>query len=176
MLHSAFRLPSSKLTSLCASFMSRPFMNSFPPTIPSVLHFRFNPRPLMKRCYTSMDSRKPWRVQLPSNRRYNRPNPLFEGNNSLYAIIGINCGVFGMWQFAQDRQSLKFMYQNFTISPFGFFREWRFHTAITSYFSHRDGISFLVVSIVYMNTLTYSYTFSCTYKHQLTHHLFHHLF
>ena len=95
----------------------------------------------MKRCYTSMDARKPWRVQVPPNRRYSRPNPLFEGNNPLYAIIGINCGVWGAWQFAQDRdrQSLKFMYQNFTISPFGIFREWRLHTAITSFFSHRDG-------------------------------------
>ena len=104
-----------------------------------------------------MDSRKPWRVNVPPNRRYKRPNPLFEGNNPLYAIIGINCGIFGVWQFAQDRQSLKFMYQNFTISPFGIFREWRLHTAITSFFSHRDGIHTPLPPPLDLNLLTHSH-------------------
>lgn len=86
-----------------------------------------------------MDSRRPWRVTVPPGRRYKAPNPLFEGNNPLYIIIGTNCCVWGTWQMANDRRSLKFMHQHFTISPFGIFKQWRFHTAITSFFSHIDG-------------------------------------
>ena len=80
-------------------------------------------------------SRTPWKVQ---NRRYT-PNPLFEGERPLYAIIGVNVAVFGCWSLASDRRSQILMQKHFTISPFGLFREWRVHTLLTSFFSHRDG-------------------------------------
>ena len=58
----------------------------------------------------------------------------------VYGIIGLNISVYGVWQYAQsDSKLLRFMYNNFTTSTSHVLKNGKFHTVITSVFSHNDG-------------------------------------
>jgi membrane associated rhomboid family serine protease len=57
----------------------------------------------------------------------------------VYAIIGLNVGVFAFWNESKsNRRLFQIMVKNFTISHYGVFNQGNYHTAITSCFSHRD--------------------------------------
>jgi membrane associated rhomboid family serine protease len=82
--------------------------------------------------------KRPWRVN--NQRRDWSNNPIFQGQNVLYMIIGLNVSVYGIWQYAEkDRKLKQFMLQNFMLSSYGVLQQFRIHTLITSVFSHRDG-------------------------------------
>lgn len=82
--------------------------------------------------------KRPWRVN--NQRRDWSNNPIFEGQNVLYMIIGSNVAVYCIWQYAEQNRKLKqFMIQNFMLSSYGVLQQFRIHTLITSVFSHRDG-------------------------------------
>ncbi|PWA01995.1 hypothetical protein BB558_001878 [Smittium angustum] len=74
-------------------------------------------------------------------------------NGIVYAIIGTNLVVFGIWQFAEgryksfgDSRLLSFMIKNFTVSVQGL-KSGKLWTAITSEFSHANLTHMLVNSI-----------------------------
>ena len=55
----------------------------------------------------------------------------------VYALIAANVGVWGLWQAsANSREARQWMVEHFTTSTAGIVRELRFHTLITSAFSH----------------------------------------
>ena len=104
-----------------------------------------NNRSILKRTqgFRFYNGNRPWRVQNLSPRQRST-NQLFGGNNLLYGIIGINCGVYGCWYSStNNRNYLRLMYDNFTLSSFGIFKEYRLHTLISSFFSHKDGMHLL---------------------------------
>ena len=83
-------------------------------------------------------SNRPWQVQ---NRRQNwgSNNPIFDGDNLIYSIIGLNIFAFGAWKYSEnDRKTRRFLLDNFMISSNGVLREFRIHTFLTSIFFHRD--------------------------------------
>lgn len=83
-------------------------------------------------------SSQPWRVQ---NRRRNwgSNNPLFEGDNVIYGVIGTNVAVFGAWAyFKYDSYWTRFMRKHFTVSSKGVMKDYLFHTLLTASFSHSD--------------------------------------
>jgi membrane associated rhomboid family serine protease len=53
-------------------------------------------------------------------------------------IIGANVAVFAAWQFADTPSRRKFMFKNFTMSSDGVIHQHRYHTLLTSMFSHKD--------------------------------------
>ena len=60
-------------------------------------------------------------------------------NGVLYGIIGINVAIFAAWQAAiNDRQLQYFMRENFMFTSTGVFRDGKYHTLVTSFFSHMD--------------------------------------
>jgi Rhomboid family len=117
---------------------------------------RFSPntkqlKPIQTKVLTSArhSSNRPWQVQ---NRRQNwgSNNPIFNGDNLLYSIIGLNVIVFGAWKYSEnDRKSRRFLQDNFTISSNGVTRELRIHTFLTSIFSHRDPWHLLSNSVAF---------------------------
>mmetsp|Transcript_26599 Transcript_26599/g.26844 ORF Transcript_26599/g.26844 Transcript_26599/m.26844 type:complete len:260 (+) Transcript_26599:233-1012(+) len=66
-------------------------------------------------------------------------------DNVIYGIIGVNVGVFGLWQWSMsDRRTFKQMTDNFMISYYGIFQKHRYHTFFTSFFSHKDTLHLLL--------------------------------
>jgi membrane associated rhomboid family serine protease len=60
-------------------------------------------------------------------------------NVVLYGTMIANIGVWGCWQLANsDYQLRQFMTTNFTVSSYGIFDYKRYHTLVTSCFSHQD--------------------------------------
>lgn len=83
-------------------------------------------------------SNRPWQVQ---NRRrdWGSNNPIFNGDNLIYSIIGVNVAVFAGWKLSDsNRQLRRILFENFTVSSNGVLREFRIHTIITAIFSHSD--------------------------------------
>lgn len=67
-----------------------------------------------------------------------------QGNEVIWVILGINGAVFAGWYLSKDNWNLRrFMNQHFLLSQIGVFREKRFHTMVTSFFSHFDTMHFL---------------------------------
>ena len=57
----------------------------------------------------------------------------------IYGLIGINATVFAGWYQAQSDYHLRnLMNQNFLLSYYGVWRNWRVHTLLTSVFSHQS--------------------------------------
>jgi membrane associated rhomboid family serine protease len=83
-------------------------------------------------------SNRPWQVQ---NRRrdWGSNNPIFDGDNLIYSIIGINIAVFAGWKVSENNRPLRrILLENFTVSSNGVLRDFRIHTIITAAFSHSD--------------------------------------
>ncbi|KAJ1475748.1 hypothetical protein T484DRAFT_1967501 [Baffinella frigidus] len=57
--------------------------------------------------------------------------------HAIHVIIGANIGVFVMWQSLKLR---RFMAKNFALSTTGVLVDWKFHTVLTSVFSHYDWV------------------------------------
>jgi membrane associated rhomboid family serine protease len=118
----------------------------------SAIHFSVKAnqlRPFQTKTNARHFSNRPWQVQ---NRRQNwgSNNPLFNGDNLLYSIIGLNVIVFGAWKYSEnDRKTRRFLQDNFTISSNGVMREFRIHTFLTSIFSHRDPWHLLSNSVAF---------------------------
>lgn len=72
----------------------------------------------------------------------------YEGRQRfLWLIIGINTGIFGLWQYANSTYNKglnRFLYEHFTSSRFGVEIKHRYHTLITSAFSHKDFGHYLI--------------------------------
>lgn len=87
----------------------------------------------------NFSDKRPWRVSY-QRRDWGFNNPIFQGQNILYMIIGLNVTVYGFWQYAdRDRKLRIFMNQNFTLSSHGVLKRFEIHTLMTSVFSHKDG-------------------------------------
>jgi membrane associated rhomboid family serine protease len=77
-------------------------------------------------------------VQRRFNSQWGR-NTGIGGPSLLYSIIGANLVVFGAWHISEsDFQLKRFMEKHFLISSDGIVRMGRYHTAVTSFFSHKD--------------------------------------
>ena len=61
----------------------------------------------------------------------------------LYSLIGLNVGVYALWQVADPT----FARRHLVVSAAAL-SEGRLHTLVTSAFSHRDGMSHLLVNMV----------------------------
>lgn len=75
------------------------------------------------------------------SRQYNsRSGFHFVSNDKvIYGIVGINTAVFCGWHLAQqDRRLSQFMRNNFLLSYYGVWKNLKFHTLVTSMFSHQD--------------------------------------
>ena len=66
----------------------------------------------------------------------------------IHALIGLNVGVWALWQAAgNNREAEQWMAAHFTTSTAGLVNGLRFHTLVTSSFSHRD-FSHLAVNMI----------------------------
>jgi membrane associated rhomboid family serine protease len=80
----------------------------------------------------------------PGRQRHISTKLLLKDNDAtknivLYGTMIINIGVWGCWQLTNnDFQFRQFMNENFTVSSYGIFDYKRYHTLITSCFSHQD--------------------------------------
>lgn len=84
---------------------------------------------------------------IASKRHYgiNRYSRGIDPEKAMYGIIGVNIGVFGMWTYSEGNgRNMRWMMRNFTCSKDGVVRGKRFHTLLTSAFSHRDPIHLFV--------------------------------
>ena len=82
-------------------------------------------------------SNQRWTVQ--NRRRSWSNNPLFDGDNFIYALIGTNVTIFGLWiYFKQNYYWTGFMRRHFMVSSNGVIKDYRLHTLLTSSFSHND--------------------------------------
>ena len=98
------------------------------------------------RSFVRYFGKQPWRVQ---NRRGNwgSDSPLFDGNNVLYAIMGLNVITTGAWYLSErNYQYKKFMRENFMVSSNGVLRHFRVHTLVTAIFTNYD-ISHLISNL-----------------------------
>jgi membrane associated rhomboid family serine protease len=70
----------------------------------------------------------------------------YEGRQRfLWVVIGANTVVFGLWQYAKGSYDMnKFLHQHFTCSRFGVEMRHRYHTLLTSAFSHMDFGHYLI--------------------------------
>ena len=81
---------------------------------------------------------KPWRVQNKPDNWYSKI-PIFDGNNFIWGVIIANFGIFSMWSISEnDRNMYSMMRKHFTVSSDGIVLGSRFHTLITSTFSHSN--------------------------------------
>jgi hypothetical protein len=83
-----------------------------------------------------------YRQTSQSVRRFGRNHFDFESNPhyAVYAIIAANTAIFCAWKVSQsDYRLAKFMAKNFTISSNGVLSQHRYHTMLTSFFSHSSG-------------------------------------
>jgi hypothetical protein len=76
------------------------------------------------------------REQKPKQ-RWEEPDEPARTPPVLLAIVGANCVVFVLWQSTSIR---RFMGKHFALSSAGVLKEGRFHTLITSIFSHYDPV------------------------------------
>lgn len=67
-----------------------------------------------------------------------------DGDTVLYSLIGLNVGVYALWQLAPDPS---FARRHFVVSAAAL-ADGRLHTLLTSAFSHRDGATHLLVNMV----------------------------
>lgn len=89
--------------------------------------------------------------KLHQNARYisNHSIPEFKNNEDhlLYYLIALNCAVYLGWYVSdKDYKLYRFLIENFTISTSGLYRYHRYHTTVTSVFSHKD-LSHLAVNM-----------------------------
>ena len=107
----------------------------------------FSSRPIQTHHSASFKSRSSLKVQNFSSQRWtvqNRRrnwsnNPLFDGDNLVYALIGTNVAVFGLWTyFKHSYHWTGFMRRHFMVSSNGVIKDYRLHTLLTSSFSHND--------------------------------------
>ncbi|KAI9101036.1 hypothetical protein DFS34DRAFT_612968 [Phlyctochytrium arcticum] len=89
---------------------------------------------------------------------WQRFDRLFTPQSVVYGIIGINVGVFLLWQYAigntktyGDLNLLRFMQNNFLVSSDAVLRAGRWWTLITSNFSHNEAIHLFVNMFVLYN-------------------------
>lgn len=98
----------------------------------------FNPRVGINACKLRTNVGKRFFTKIPDS---------YENRNyALYGIIGANLAVFLAWMQAdktRDFGMLSFLNQNFTLTANGVLNHGRFHTLITSTFSHKDFYHFL---------------------------------
>ena len=83
------------------------------------------------------------RVKLAPNRQFSsnffRSN--FEKSNNfvIASTVAANVGIFCCWYLAnRDINIRRFLYNNFTVSTIGVFNYHRYHTLLTSCYSHQD--------------------------------------
>lgn len=75
----------------------------------------------------------------------NRLLDQLQPNNVIYTLIGTNIAIYSAWYFSEgNRKRLRFMQNNFTLSSYGIFKQFKFHTLLTSIFSHKDGMHLLL--------------------------------
>lgn len=90
------------------------------------------------------DARLTQTLQRKTKRREQKPKQRWEEPDEpvrtppvLLVIVGANCVVFVLWQSTYIR---RFMGKHFALSSAGVLKEGRFHTLITSIFSHYDPV------------------------------------
>lgn len=75
------------------------------------------------------------RRERKSKQHWEEPDEPAQTSPVLLAIVGANCVVFFLWQSTYIR---RFMGKHFALSSAGVLKEGRYHTLITSIFSHYD--------------------------------------
>lgn len=114
------------------------FLPSSPPLLPrsSCFSSSFNRGKVSRRGLSYL------RQTTHSIRRFGRNYLDFNGNPqyAVYSIIIANTAVFFAWKASQsDFRLSKFMSKNFMISSHGVLAQHRYHTMLTSFFSHSGG-------------------------------------
>jgi membrane associated rhomboid family serine protease len=104
----------------------------------------FRPKIFTKISRNSFAQSQPKFTHSVINRRNFGSRNTLDGMNPdqvIYGILGLNIGVFFMWQTAETSEKRRFMVENFTTS-YMHMTSGRLYTLLTAAFSHQSAIHF----------------------------------